>query len=1418
MDLLQDVVWKNRFLAAARVAGMITVAGAAIALIGWTLDNEGLKTFSSHPTTIKLNAAIAFLLSGSIFLLLQDHRKHSSKHLIQGASLAVFLIGTLTMLEYLTGVNIGIDELLVKDRSPVVTPYPGRMAPLAAVSFMLVGASLLTYGKSTSRTHRLSAYLSLTVLLLAIIPAGGYLFGAEKLYSMANFTKVSLPTALMFTTFSLGLLFSTAHVGVFSVFTRNTQSSKIAFFQIVLISLLIISVGWLTMRGYQSGLYTIQSGVSLMVLLFITTFSFILWTGARKMNAMEIREQHLRSESVTSQKQFKGLVESAPDAMIGIDDRGKILFANHQTEVLFGFDQEELLGEPLLRLLPGNIAANPKDASIPGNGVYSDVERGRTRDGKMFPVEVRRSDLSIQNKPLTMVSIRDVTKRTELEAKVRHSEERLSTTLASIGEGVIATDLQGKITFMNPAAELLTGWAMRDAYSKDLSEVYVIRDESSGVLIASPLIRIIEEGRVTTQENHTMLQSRDNKNLIISHNGAPIRDPSGKISGAVLVFRDTTEKSRAAEELERSQAQFNTAFFRNPAPMAITRQDDGKFIEVNPSFEALMGYSRAEILGRTSVALKIFQPEFREHLLSGLNGSQHLFNEETIIQTKDGVRKPVLVSLEPMEAEGTPCLLKTFIDLSAWREAEKRYRSIFDNIHEGVYRSTPDGKFLTVNPSMISMFGYDTADEMIVSVDNLYHQLLVDSKERHALEMALKKKGHANGLEIKAVKKDKKTFWIRANIHTVTDASGKVGYLEGTLEDITIGKKAEIALLRSNENLEQAESLVNLGSWQFDLATQRFHWSKQMFRLFGFDPSQPLPTLEEFLERIHPSDRLLVADTFHALRNGQNPSFREFRTNEDLIPLRILSSAWICHTNKEGSPVRFEGTMLDITERRNSENTVTETAQYFQLLVEQSLTGIYSILDDNFVYVNPRFAQIFGYTQEEMLQVMAIDTVYEPDRPLVTKIVKGRIEGKNASSNYSYRGIKKDGSIIHVEVFAAKAVRNDVSVTIGTLLDVTAQKEFEKRITAIALELTTLIENANVPVFGLDRNGYINEWNRTTSEITGFSRNEVLEKRWIGMLDSSLRPIAKEALTKVLNGTSVSNWELQLVTKNGERLVLLLSMSPRRDNDKNILGAICVGQNITELFHYRQNLERMVEERTSELNLSLQKEKGLVELKSKFVSIASHEFRTPLSSMTLAAESVRHYFDRLSKEDIHKKMVKIEEQALHMTHLLDDILTIGKSDAGKIKVTQIEVDLKKFVESQLEEIKATVKETRRISFIYSTTATTVTLDDKLLRNIINNLLTNALKFSSPDSVVDLSISDDGGNLVFEVADSGIGIHEDELKSIFDPFHRGSNAAHIQGTGLGLSILKKAVELMGGNIHVVSALNHGTVVKVEIPRK
>lgn len=248
----------------------------------------------------------------------------------------------------------------------------------------------------------------------------------------------------------------------------------------------------------------------------------------------------------------------------------------------------------------------------------------------------------------------------------------------------------------------------------------------------------------------------------------------------------------------------------------------------------------------------------------------------------------------------------------------------------------------------------------------------------------------------------------------------------------------------------------------------------------------------------------------------------------------------------------------------------------------------------------------------------------------------------------------------------------------------------------------------------------------------------------------------------------------------------------------------------------RNKLEALVKERTKELEEAIKKEKQLVELKNQFVAIASHEFRTPLSTIRFAADYLHDYLERLDKDEIKGKLKKIEKQVMHMTALLEDVIMAGRTELNKIPVVKSSIKLKSLIDKIQEEVQYSTKNTHRIELIYACEKEIIETDEKLLRNILINLLTNAIKFSPGKESIGFKLVSEDNSIIIEVSDKGIGISEEDIPKLFEAFHRGSNTNNISGTGLGLSIVKKAVELLQGDITIQSGLNEGTAIKVVLP--
>lgn len=276
-----------------------------------------------------------------------------------------------------------------------------------------------------------------------------------------------------------------------------------------------------------------------------------------------------------------------------------------------------------------------------------------------------------------------------------------------------------------------------------------------------------------------------------------------------------------------------------------------------------------------------------------------------------------------------------------------------------------------------------------------------------------------------------------------------------------------------------------------------------------------------------------------------------------------------------------------------------------------------------------------------------------------------------------------------------------------------------------------------------------------------------------------------------------------------------------------------------QLMVYATELEKKVDARTRDLNDSishlekeiaerkraeeearkaLEKERELNELKSKFVSIASHEFRTPLSTILSSVSLVEQYTQRGEADKVIKHTQRVRSSVNHLTGILNDFLSLGKLEEGKVDVKPEPVDLSILFNDVKEEIKVQLKAEQQIEISISDDIKNVVCDPRILRNILFNLLSNASKYSEVGKLVTISAVSKGETVEISIADQGIGIPEKDMKHMFERFFRASNSGNVQGTGLGLNIVRRYVDLLNGSIRFTSECNKGTTFFVSIPRQ
>ncbi|MEP6613297.1 MAG: PAS domain-containing sensor histidine kinase [Mucilaginibacter sp.] len=267
-----------------------------------------------------------------------------------------------------------------------------------------------------------------------------------------------------------------------------------------------------------------------------------------------------------------------------------------------------------------------------------------------------------------------------------------------------------------------------------------------------------------------------------------------------------------------------------------------------------------------------------------------------------------------------------------------------------------------------------------------------------------------------------------------------------------------------------------------------------------------------------------------------------------------------------------------------------------------------------------------------------------------------------------------------------------------------------------------------------------------------------------------------------------------------------------------------------QLKEYAAHLEELVETRTyslketvqalqrakEEVSFSLEKEKELGQLKSRFVSMASHEFRTPLSAIQLSASLIEKYALPFENENIRKHVAKIKNSVGNLTTILNDFLSLEKLEAGKVEPSFTPFDIVKLSEEITEEMQMVAKQNQNIIYQHTGTRSMVKLDPNLLKNCVINLVANAIKYSGENTFIEFNTEVTGQQCVITVKDNGIGIPDTDQKHLFEAFFRAHNTGNIPGTGLGLNIVARYTSLMAGRIEFSSDVNKGTLFTITFP--
>lgn len=425
----------------------------------------------------------------------------------------------------------------------------------------------------------------------------------------------------------------------------------------------------------------------------------------------------------------------------------------------------------------------------------------------------------------------------------------------------------------------------------------------------------------------------------------------------------------------------------------------------------------------------------------------------------------------------------------------------------------------------------------------------------------------------------------------------------------------------------------------------------------------------------------------------------------------------------------------------------------------------------------------------------------------VSSFLQGTAETACEEMEFTVSGIPSYWLLV-----AQKYDQGAAAVFVGLDISDRKQGEVEREAAKVALQQSetkfrSLVEQTNDWVWELDDQARFSYVNPRATEILGYPASEILGHRFSDVMteDEAVRfsTIVSHLIQQRQPFTQI---EASALHADGRPLVLEISGSPIFDTDGTFQGYRGITRDITERKQVEVNIRK-----------ALTREKELSDLKTRFISMASHEFRTPLTTILASAETLERYGHKFPPEKQKIVLQRIQTSVHHVIGLLNDVLTMGKTEAGKLACNPLPLNLEQFCQNLIEELQyAQVNLASSIDLICIGDTFQARADEKLLRHILINLLSNAVKYSPDHSPVTLTLTCTAQETTFQVSDRGIGIPSADQAQLFDAFHRANNVGNISGTGLGLVIAKRAAEAHQGRIACVSEVGVGTTFTVLLP--
>lgn len=1020
-----------------------------------------------------------------------------------------------------------------------------------------------------------------------------------------------------------------------------------------------------------------------------------------------------------------------------------------------------------------------------------------------------------EGEPLRMRGVvLETTARRQAEEELRAGRDFLNNIIDSSPSYIFAQDMQHRITLCNDAVSRLFGMPKEKILGKTEQDLF---PKNIADAIQKVNRQIMRSGAPIQMEEVIASKTEGSPRVVITTK-FPFRDGDGKIGGLGGVATDITERKQAEEALKRSEERYRTLIEQASDGIFIADLS-GKILDVNPSGCQMLNYKDEEIPGlnlRDILAPEDLPrlPEAISHLQTGGG-----WIEEWKFLRKDGT---IFLAEVSGKALSDGRLLGIVRDITERKKAEKALRTSEERFqlaaratHDIIWDWDLAANTIWWNRNFYTLFGYkpEEIEPGIASWENRIH---TEERERviTGIHAAIDRGERFWSDEYRFRRSDGSDATLLDRGYIVHDQGGKATRMIGAMMDITGRKQAEEALKQAEARLRLALQAGRIGTWDWNLTTEKIVWSSGHEALWGMAPGTFKGTYEEFEARLHPDDRDEVKRvTAQAIVERSN--FRhEFRVVWPDGSVHWIAGQGEPLFDESGRPVRMIGVVRDITEPKRAEAALRESEERLRFVTLATHDAVWDWnLETNTIWWNEAFKETFGYKNEEVKPGFEFweSLIHPEDREHLLSDLQATIDRGEQSLATEYRLRRGDGSyatvldrgfLLHDQ--NAKPVR-----MVGAMMDITEQKQAEEALRRSEQHLRDVINSLIFFAGVLTPEGIFVEANQTALNATGLSLEEVIGKPFDQIYAWSYSPEAqaklRDAIARAARGETV-RYDTPLRLKGDRFITIDFGMAPMFDAGGKVTYLVPSGVDITERKRAEEeikklnvDLERRVAERTAQLQTTNK------ELESFSYSV-SHDLRAPLRGISgFSRVLLARYADRFDAQG-KDFLQRVDAASRRMGELIEDLLNLSRITRSEMH--QKPVDLSSLAKTIAEELQHS-EPGRKVTIVIRDDLKT-SGDPRLLRIALENLLGNAWKFTMkrPVATIEFGRIEREGKTIYFVRDDGAGFDMAYADKLFGPFQRLHSLSEFPGTGIGLATVQRIIHRHGGKVWAEGEVEKG----------